>query len=45
MSYDQYKKFLDFEDMYWELQAQQARKGGFLSKEESKDFLNSILEG
>lgn len=45
ISHDEYKKFLEFEDLYWGLKAKQAETGGFLSKEESDDFLNSILKG
>ncbi|MFV9916591.1 hypothetical protein [Rickettsia sibirica] len=29
--------------MYWAMQAKNASKSGFLSEEESKDFLNKIL--
>lgn len=44
ISHEEYKKFLELEDFYWDLKARQASEEGFLSKEESKDFLNSILK-
>lgn len=45
ISHEEYEKFLMFEDLYWELKAKQASNAGFLSKEESENFLNSILKG
>jgi len=45
ISHEEYEKFLMFEDLYWELKAKQASNAGFLSKEESENFLNSILNG
>jgi hypothetical protein len=37
------KKIAEFEDLYWVSKAQQAGEGAFLSKEETNDFLNSII--
>ena len=45
ISHEEYERFLEFEDLYWELKAKQASSEGFLSKQESKDFVNSILKG
>lgn len=43
IAYDKYEKFLEFEDLYWEIKAKQSAKQGFLSQKESDEFLNSIL--
>lgn len=45
MSHEAYEKFMMFEDLYWASKAKSASINGFLSAEESDDFLNSILNG
>ncbi|KJW02377.1 prevent-host-death family protein [Rickettsia endosymbiont of Ixodes pacificus] len=44
ISHEEYEKFNQLEDMYWAMQAKNVSKSGFLSEEESKDFLNKILK-
>lgn len=44
MSFEEYEEFLKLEDLYWELKAHLASNSGFLSKEESEDFLSKILQ-
>ncbi|GAA5251717.1 toxin-antitoxin system subunit antitoxin [Candidatus Rickettsia kedanie] len=44
ISPEEYEKFNQLEDMYWEMQAKNESKSGFLSEKESKDFLNNILD-
>ena len=39
-----YERFNQLEDMYWAMQAKDTSKSGFLSEEESTDFLNKILK-
>lgn len=45
ISHNEYEKFLEFEDLYWELKCKESSANGFLSVEESRDFLNSMLKG
>jgi antitoxin Phd len=45
MSYEDYENFTKFEDLYWEMKAEQAGKKGFLTKVESAEFLNEIIKG
>ena len=45
MSHEEYERFSSIEDLYWEMEAKKASLNGFLSKEESQDFLNKILKG
>ncbi len=44
ISFEEYEEYLKLEDLYWELKAHIASSSGFLSKEESEDFLNKILQ-
>lgn len=44
MSYEDYLRFSQYEDLYWALKAKEASKKGFLSKKDSEDFLDAILE-
>lgn len=44
ISYEEYERFLEFEDLYWELKAKEASSKGFLTKQKSEEFLNSILK-
>lgn len=44
MSYEEYENFNKFEDFYWVMQAEQVKENGFISKEETDEFLNKILE-
>ncbi len=38
-----YERFLALEDRYWSEKARQARKGGYLSPEETSEFIENRL--
>lgn len=44
MSYEEYEHFNKFEDFYWAVKAEKSKNTGFLTKEETEEFLNQILE-
>lgn len=44
ISYEEYKKFEQLEDLYWSLRAKQSEEEGYLSSEESTDLLSNILK-
>jgi prevent-host-death family protein len=43
MSFEEYERFSNFEDLYWSKRSDEASKEGFLSNKESDDFLTKIL--
>lgn len=43
ISYEEYQKFQDLEDFYWEIKAKEAEEEGYLSVEESTNILDQIL--
>jgi prevent-host-death family protein len=44
ISYEEYQKFQNLEDLYWSLKAEEAEKEGYLSSEDTKSVLDSILK-
>ncbi len=45
ISYEEYQKFQDLEDLYWSLKAKEAEEKGYLSTIDSDTILDDILKG
>jgi len=45
ISYEEYQKFQNLEDLYWSLKVEEAEKEGYATHEESVSILNKILKG
>lgn len=45
VSYDDFRRFQELEDLFWAVRAEEAAMEGFLSVEESEAILSRILEG
>ena len=44
ISYEDYNKFQNLEELYWGLKAQEAEEEGYLSPDESETILGTILQ-
>ncbi len=44
ISHEEYMKFCKLEDLYWLNKAKRAENGGFLSEDETEEFLAQILK-
>ncbi len=43
ISYEEYQKFEELEDLYWSLKAKYSEQEGYLSVKESDDIMDQIL--